>query len=80
MTSTERYRALVGSDAVGLEQGVARINLKKTVFELVGSDNDRARSHLDSRGEGVLSLELRGSAVNALDPKLLHGADLASVG
>jgi hypothetical protein len=80
VTSTGRYRALVGPDAVGLEQGVARINLKGTVFELVVPDNDRARGHLDSRGEGVLSLELRGAAVQALDPKRLHGADLAIAG
>jgi catechol 2,3-dioxygenase-like lactoylglutathione lyase family enzyme len=80
VTSTERYRALVGPDAVGLEQGVARINLKGTVFELVGPGNDRARSHLNSRGEGVLSLELCGAAVKALDRKLLHGADLAIAG
>jgi hypothetical protein len=46
----------------------------------VGPDNDRARGHLNSRGEGVLSLELHGLAVKALDRKLLHGADLAIVG
>jgi hypothetical protein len=80
VTSTERYRALVGPDAVGLEHGVARIDLKGTVFELVGPDNDRARGHLNSRGEGVLSLELHGLAVKALDRKLPHGADLAIVG
>ena len=38
------------------------------------------RGHLDSRGEGMLSLELRGPEVQALDPKLLHCADLAIVG
>jgi hypothetical protein len=48
------------------------------VFELVGPDNDRSR--LNSRGEGVSSLELRGLAAKALDPKLRHGADLAIVG
>ena len=63
-------KALVGPDAVGLEHGVARIDLKGTVFELVGPDNDRARGHLNSRGEGVLSLELHGLAVKALDRKL----------
>ena len=60
--------------------GDARLNLKGTVVGLVVPDNDRTRGHLDSRGEGVLSLELRGPAVKALDPKLLHGADLAIVG
>jgi catechol 2,3-dioxygenase-like lactoylglutathione lyase family enzyme len=80
VTSAERYRALVGADAVGLENGIARISLKGTVFELVGPDNDRLQRQLDTRGEGVLSLELRGLAVKALDRKLLHGADLAIVG
>jgi catechol 2,3-dioxygenase-like lactoylglutathione lyase family enzyme len=80
VTSTERYRALVGPDAVSLENGIARINLESTVFELVVPDNDPARGHLNSRGEGVWSLELRGVAAKALDPKRLHGADLAIVG
>jgi hypothetical protein len=78
-TSTERYRALVGPDAVKLDNGAVRINFDKTVFELAGADSDDSRRRLASRGEGVLSLELRGSVAKTLDPKLLHGADLAIV-
>jgi catechol 2,3-dioxygenase-like lactoylglutathione lyase family enzyme len=78
-TSTERYRALVDPDAVSQDNGVVRINLEKAAFELVGPDNDGARRRLAARGEGVLSLELRGSAAKALDPNLLHGANLPIV-
>jgi hypothetical protein len=68
--SLARFKALVGSP---------RIAFKGTVFELVGPDSDDARRHLAARGEGVLSLALRGSAAKALEPKLLHGADLTIV-
>jgi hypothetical protein len=77
--STERYRALVGPEALSLDKGVPRVALKKTVLELVGPDNDHARSRLAARGEGVFSLELRGSMAKVLDTKILHGADLAIV-
>jgi catechol 2,3-dioxygenase-like lactoylglutathione lyase family enzyme len=74
--SIARFKALVGPEAVSADNGIPRIGLKGTVFELIGPDNDDARRHLAARGEGVLSLELRGSAAKALEPKLLHGADL----
>ena len=77
--STERYRALVGPQAVSADTGVPLVGFEKTVFELVGPDNDHARRHLAARGEGVLSLQLRGTAAKVLDTKLLHGADLAIV-
>jgi catechol 2,3-dioxygenase-like lactoylglutathione lyase family enzyme len=77
--STERYRALVGPQAVTLDQGIPRVDLKETVFELVGPDDDHARRHLAARGEGVFSLQLRGSAAKVLGTKLLHGADLLIV-
>lgn len=77
--STERYRALVGPQAVSLDKGVPRVDLEKTVFELVGPADDHARRHLAARGEGVVSLQLRGSAAKVLDTKLLHGADLSIV-
>jgi catechol 2,3-dioxygenase-like lactoylglutathione lyase family enzyme len=78
-TSTARYSALVGPDAVKTDKGIVQIDLQKTTFELVGPDDEQARHRLAARGEGVLSLELRGPAAKALDPKLLHGADLAIV-
>jgi catechol 2,3-dioxygenase-like lactoylglutathione lyase family enzyme len=77
--SIGRFKALVGPEAVSADNGIPRIGLKGTVFELIGPDNGDARRHLAARGEGVLSLALRGSAPKALEPKLLHGADLTIV-
>jgi catechol 2,3-dioxygenase-like lactoylglutathione lyase family enzyme len=77
--SIARFKALVGPEAVSADNGIPRIALKGTVFELIGPDDDDARRYLAARGEGVLSLALRGSAPNALEPKLLHGADLTIV-
>lgn len=78
-TSTERYKALVGPDPVHSDKGIVRVEIKKTTFELVGPDSEHARNHLASRGEGVLSLALRGPAARTLDSRLLHGANLAIV-
>jgi catechol 2,3-dioxygenase-like lactoylglutathione lyase family enzyme len=77
--SVARFKALVGPDAVSVDNGVHRISINKTVFKLAGPDSDDNRRRLAARGEGVLSLELRGSAKRALEPKLLHGADLSIV-
>jgi catechol 2,3-dioxygenase-like lactoylglutathione lyase family enzyme len=77
--SIARFKALVGTEAVSVDNGIPRISINKTVFVLVGPDSDDARRRLAARGEGVLSLELRGSAAKALEPKLLHGADLTIV-
>ena len=77
-TSIARFKALVGPEAVSIDNGIPRIGLKGTVFELVGPESDDARRHLAARGEGVLSIELRGSAAKAFEPKLLHGADLTT--
>ena len=76
--SIARFRALAGADAVSVFHGIPRVSLKGTVFELIGPDNDDLRRHLAARGEGVLSLKLRGSTPRALDPKRLHGAELSS--
>ena len=77
--SIGRFKALVGPDAVSVDNGIPRISINKTVFELVGPDREDARRRLAARGEGVLSLKLRGSAARALEVKLLHGADLTIV-
>ena len=77
--SIARFKALVGPEAVSVDNGIPRISITKTVFELVGPDRGDARRRLAERGEGVLSLELRGSAAKALEPTLLHGADLTIV-
>jgi catechol 2,3-dioxygenase-like lactoylglutathione lyase family enzyme len=78
-TSIDRFKALVGPDAVSVDNGISRISIKKTVFELVGPNGDDGRRRLAARGEGVLSIELRGRAPKTLEPKLLHGADLTIV-
>jgi catechol 2,3-dioxygenase-like lactoylglutathione lyase family enzyme len=77
--SIARFKALVGPAAVSVGNGIPRISINKTVFELVGPDSDNARHRLAARGEGVLSLALRGSVTKALEVKLLHGADLTIV-
>lgn len=77
--SIARFKALVGPEAVSVDNGIPRISINKTAFELVGPDSDNGRRRLAARGEGVFSLELRGSATKALEPKLLHGADLSIV-
>ncbi len=77
--SAERYRALVGPDAVSSDKDGARVEIRGTRFELVGADDERARSRLATRGEGVLSLALRGPAAGTFDSRLLHGANLAVV-
>jgi catechol 2,3-dioxygenase-like lactoylglutathione lyase family enzyme len=77
--SIGRFKALVGPGAVSVDNGIPRISINKTVFELVGPDREDARRRLAARGEGVLSLKLRGSAARALEVKLLHGADLTIV-
>jgi catechol 2,3-dioxygenase-like lactoylglutathione lyase family enzyme len=77
--STARFRALAGPEAVSVFNGIPRINLKGTKFELIGPDSDDLRRHLAARGEGVLSLTLHGSTPRAFEPKRLHGAELSIV-
>jgi hypothetical protein len=77
--STARFRALAGPEAVSVFNGIPRVSLKGTVFELIGPDNDDLRRHLAARGEGVLSLTLRGSTPRDFEPKHLHGAELSVV-
>jgi catechol 2,3-dioxygenase-like lactoylglutathione lyase family enzyme len=77
--SIARFRALAGPEAVNVDNAIPRIELKGTVFELIGPDNDDLRHHLAARGEGVLSLTLHGSTPGAFEPKRLHGAELSIV-
>src|SRR6185437_12523647 len=74
--SAARYRALVGPVAVSSGKAGVRVEINKTSFELVGPDNAQGRDQLAARGEGVLSLALRGPAARTLDARMLHGADL----
>jgi len=66
--SAARYAALAGAGAVS----GARVTLGATAFELVAD-----AAHVAKRGEGPMSLVLRGSATKALDTKLAHGAVLS---
>ena len=73
--SAARYAALAGAGAVSQANGAARVVLGDTTFELTAED--AARAHVARRGEGPMSLTLRGAAAKALDPKLAHGAVLS---
>jgi hypothetical protein len=70
-----RYAALAGAGAVVQANGGARVTLGNTTFELTA--HDAARAHVARRGEGPMSLKLRGAALKALDTKLAHGAVLS---
>lgn len=73
--SAGRYASLVGPDAVKQANGGARITLGGTTFELAGDAG--AAAHVGLRGEGPMSLVLRGPAAKTLDIKLAHGAVLS---
>jgi hypothetical protein len=77
--SIARFGALAGQEAVSIDHGIPRIELKGTGLELIGPDNDAARRHLAARGEGVLALTLRGSTPGAFERRRLHGAELSIV-
>lgn len=75
--SADRYRALIGSDAIGRSGDHVRIVLGSTAIELVGPDNAEARNRLQARGEGVSSIVLSGPAAAPLDHGHAHGATLS---
>ena len=74
--SANRYHALTGADPVSLSDGRYRVGIGSTIIELVGPEDGCARHRLQSRGEGVSSVVLRGSASVDLDPSRSHGAVL----
>lgn len=73
--SATRYAALAGSGVVTQGDGGARIAIDAATFELAG--DAAARTHVAQRGEGPMSLVLRGPDTKALDTKLAHGAALS---
>jgi hypothetical protein len=75
--SAARYAALAGADAVTQANGGARVVLGDTAFELTA--DQAARAHVGRRGEGPMSLTLRGPAAATLDARLAHGALLSIV-
>jgi catechol 2,3-dioxygenase-like lactoylglutathione lyase family enzyme len=70
--STSRYAALAGAGAVKEISGSARVTIGTTTIELVAD-----AAHVAARGEGPMSLVLRGSPAKTLDRKLAHGAALS---
>jgi catechol 2,3-dioxygenase-like lactoylglutathione lyase family enzyme len=74
-TSAARYASLAGQDAVKQGNGGALITLGPTTFELAG--DAAAAAHVAKRGEGPMSLVLRGPVVKTLDTRLAHGAVLS---
>jgi hypothetical protein len=73
--SAQRYAALAGSGAVSHADGSARVTIGAATFEL--SDDDAARAHVAQRGQGPMSLVLRGPAASKLDTRTAHGAPLS---
>ncbi|MDQ8730950.1 VOC family protein [Bradyrhizobium sp. LHD-71] len=73
--SAARYAALAGPEAVREVNGGASVAIGTTPFEL--ADDAAARTHVTRRGEGPMSLVLRGPTAKALDLKQTHGADLS---
>jgi len=74
-TSAARYVSLAGPDAVKQGNGGTRITLGPTTFELAG--DAAAAAHVAKRGEGPMSLVLRGPFAKTLDTRLAHGAVLS---
>lgn len=73
--SAARYASLAGPDAVKQANGSAQITLGSIMFELAA--DAAAAAHIVRRGEGPMSLVLRGPAAKTLDSKLAHGAALS---
>lgn len=73
--SATRFAALVGSGAVTQGDEGARIAIDAATFELAG--DAPAQAHVAQRGEGPMSLVLRGPAAKTLDTRLAHGAALS---
>ena len=70
--SAARYAALAGAGAVNQTGGGARVTLGAMSVELVAD-----ATHVAARGEGPMSLVLRGASAKTLDRKLAHGAALS---
>lgn len=73
--STERYAALVGSAHVERRGGGSRIALSGCEIDL--TDDAQAKAHVAARGEGPMSLVLRGASAMRLDARLSHGAAMS---
>lgn len=73
--STARYAALVGPEFVRRKNQAVTVSIGQATIELAGGA--AAQSHIAQRGEGPVSILLRGPAQAMLDPALTHGVPLA---
>ncbi|MEZ5766030.1 MAG: VOC family protein [Xanthobacteraceae bacterium] len=73
--SAGRYAALVGSEKVRQRDGLSRVALAGC--EIVLADDAQAGTHIAARGEGPMSLALRGASDRLLDVRLTHGATMS---
>jgi catechol 2,3-dioxygenase-like lactoylglutathione lyase family enzyme len=73
--SAGRYAALVGSGNVRQHDGRSRVALAGC--EIALTDDAQAGTHIAARGEGPMSLVLRGGSSGQLDVRLAHGAAMS---
>ncbi|MBO9100919.1 MULTISPECIES: VOC family protein [unclassified Rhizobium] len=74
--SAGRYRALLGDDAVTRSGEDIRIAIGASIIELVGPDHGAEQGRLQTRGEGVSSIDLHGGVAADLDIGRSHRAVL----
>jgi catechol 2,3-dioxygenase-like lactoylglutathione lyase family enzyme len=72
--SAARYAALAGPQAVTEDGPSVRVTIGGAVIVLAGDAS--AQEHVGRRGEGPMSLVLRGPLATVLDIRLSHGAPL----
>ena len=75
--STGRYAALVGSETIERRGGRSCVALAGCEISL--TDDAAARAHVAARGEGPMSLVLRGGSSEQLDIRLTHGAAMSII-
>lgn len=75
--SAARYAALAGPQAMARSGSGASVSIGGASIELVGADDPAAREHVARRGEGPMSLILRGVAALTPDLRSTHGAALS---
>ena len=73
--SAGRYAALVGPEKVERRGGRGTVALAGCEIDL--TDDAQAGAHVAARGEGPISLVLRGSEDMPLDARLTHGAAMS---
>lgn len=74
--SVDRYKALVGPDAVTQVADRIHVTIGSSVIELVAAVSEAAISRLKLRGEGASSVVLVGGQALEFPSARLHGVDL----